>query len=112
MKKKVQTVKAELWRVSICNGALDMVHGNYRRIHEFYIPDYNLSFNIENDTLNVFKSDSYRYDYKGNEYNSDKPLKLEETKLSKDFVVSLSKLVSLKAELYKEAVLAITDLSK
>lgn len=64
-------IKCEMWKVFVCDGALDMVHGGGSYIEEFYVPKYNISFNIVNHKINVFKTYDERYHSSGSEKQGD-----------------------------------------
>ena len=106
--KKMQTVKAELWNVSVCNGVLDYVHNAFSEIKEFYIPSHKISFNVIDDKLSAFRT--YENRYKGNE--KQHPEKIENVTLPKSFVDKLEKYISLKEDLGKEAIKVISELMK
>ena len=53
-------MKGEIWITKICDGVLDWNHGNFRSIHEVYIPKKKITFNAEGDG-HCFKSGRNRY---------------------------------------------------
>lgn len=91
--KSGKLIKAIRYNISICNGALDYVHGFSRPISEVYIPSKKICFNLNVDflnssktskkdfSLNVFKVDGPRFSEKHNP-NID---------LDEDFVETLEK---------------------
>jgi hypothetical protein len=40
-------MKAKVYRLDICDGVMDQIHGNGRKICEIFIPELNIAFNIE-----------------------------------------------------------------
>lgn len=59
--KKEKTVKAELWKISICGSTIDMVHGSYQRISELYIPSEGITCNLADEYLHCFETEKDRY---------------------------------------------------
>lgn len=49
-----ENIDAVMYEIEIFDGPMDMVHGGGRTIKEIYVPQLNLSFNIENDVVNPF----------------------------------------------------------
>lgn len=63
VKEKIEVEKiryAEIWKLQICDSALDMVHGNFRMIVEIYIPSEKIACNLI-DGFHCFKVESDRY---------------------------------------------------
>jgi len=54
-------MKAQLWKIKICSGPLEMVHGFSQKILEVYIPSFNISLNIAEDKINCFSTYEGRY---------------------------------------------------
>ncbi len=50
-------MKAQIWKIHVTEGVLGAVHGFFREIFEYYIPELGLAVNIET----FFLSDSDRY---------------------------------------------------
>jgi len=47
--------KANLYSLKVCDGPMDLVHGNNYSIVELYVPSQNIGMNINNDILHVFE---------------------------------------------------------
>lgn len=58
-------MKAQLWKINVCEGVMEMVHGMGRSILEIYIPKANISLNAEGSSINYFKTYKDRYKQKG-----------------------------------------------
>ena len=54
-------MKAQLWKIKICSGPLEMVHGFSQKILDVYIPSFNISLNIAEDKINCFSTYEGRY---------------------------------------------------
>lgn len=54
-------MKAKLWKLTVCNGVLEMTHGWGQEILEIEIPEYNISINVGNGEANYFKTYEERY---------------------------------------------------
>ena len=54
-------MKAEKYKIEICDSALDMVHGFTRKIEEYYIPELKIALNCDKDYVNCFTTDENRY---------------------------------------------------
>jgi len=78
----MKKVKAEIWSVKVCNGALDMVHGFFFYIKEFYIREYGIAFNYVDNEVHIFRSDDDRY-------NSKNAEKIETVNIPDDLVGEL-----------------------
>ena len=97
--KADKMIEAELWGIFICDGVIDMVHGGGREIKEIFIPNYCISFNVENGTLNAFKSNTLRYSScKSNHKISS------DFRISDKYAKSLSGLLEVKKELHEQAI--------
>lgn len=97
MKKSKCNANAELWIVEICEGALDMVHGNFQHIREIYIPKHKVSVNIVNSGLHAFiNTDSGRYDREGCS-------KIDDICLPEDFIRDVVKYAKMTESLYLDA---------
>lgn len=55
-------VKAKMYQIQVVEGLFAAVHGQGRTIKELFIPEKNISINIVDDKLNVFVSNSDRYE--------------------------------------------------
>ena len=56
-------MKIKKYQIDVYDSVLDYIHASSRTITEYYIPEYMLHFNLENDTINVFTTtDSSRKD--------------------------------------------------
>jgi len=53
-------VKALKYNLKISEGAIGWAHGLSYTITEFWIPDHNVCFNLEDTKINVFESDEPR----------------------------------------------------
>ena len=96
----MKTVKAEVWNIYITEGVMGMVHNQYHSITEIYIPEYEICFNVVDDSLHVFEYDNRRYKpSKGPKAN-----KLSTIKISKDFVDSLNVYLKTKDRIKDEAI--------
>lgn len=93
MKKKI---KAELWKVEVCESVLDMVHGNKFHIFEIFIPSKKISFNVEHEGLNVFTGAKSRYVKAKENFVSN-------ILLDNSFVECLQKHLDIKTKAYKMA---------
>lgn len=54
-------MKAKLWKIKICNGALEIAHGWNQTILEIEIPKLNISVNWVNNEVNYFETYEGRY---------------------------------------------------
>lgn len=54
-------MKAQLWKIKVCNGILEYSHGWQQTILELFINKLNLTINCSNGELHYFKSDGERY---------------------------------------------------
>lgn len=97
----MKQVKAEKWSISIVDSVMDMIHGNKRSITEFYIPEFNISFNMEGETLHVFHT--YKDRYKTTS-TGEKPKKIKNLTVSEDFAKNLVEYLDLKKAIYDEGI--------
>ena len=49
-------IKAELWKREVCNSSFERVHGGTFQILEIYIPKFNISVNLADNRLHVFRT--------------------------------------------------------
>ena len=96
----MKQVHAEQWSISIVDSIMHMIHGNQREIIEFYIPKFNISFNLEGETIHVFYT--YEDRYKTKNFNDKKPRKIEDVTISENFAKNLVKYLDLKKAIYDE----------
>lgn len=54
-------MKAQLWKIKICNSILDYTHGFGYEIYEIYIPKMDVCINNAEDKLHCFKRHEERY---------------------------------------------------
>ncbi|KAF0246019.1 MAG: hypothetical protein FD180_1083 [Planctomycetota bacterium] len=106
------TVRAVVYQVWVVEGAMDMIHGGGRWIREIYLPDANLSFNVEEDRLNFFVPEATRYDMllgRGSLVTNWQALtapparRLGEIQVRQDFVDALLQLLKQRAEALRVA---------
>jgi len=93
----VKYVKAELWNVKVCDSVLHMVHEAYYNINEYFIPSYNISFNIVQDNVNVLVPDEGRYSKENAE-------KKQEVQVPEPFAKSLKQYLNLRKRIQKDAI--------
>lgn len=54
-------MKAEIYRVIVCDNAIDRAHGLNREITELYVPSKKIAFNENADTFHCFVTERDRY---------------------------------------------------
>ena len=54
-------MKAQLWKIKVCNSVLDYSHNFSQSILELFLSKYSITVNYSNGVLHYFKSDSNRY---------------------------------------------------
>jgi len=77
----METYKAELWKLRVCDSVLAMTHGFYKEIKEIYIPEEHISINSVDGILHCFVTDPSRY-----EDSNSKPEKLGEFEIDGETV--------------------------
>ena len=99
----MKTIKAEQWQLYICNGVIDMVHGNYYPINEFYIPKYKIAFNMVNDNLNAFETGEDRYNQDPKE-SVPAPTKISDVNIPESLAESIKMYIDLKKRITEHAI--------
>jgi len=110
MKKDTEKIMVEEWKITISDGVLASVHGFGREITEFFIPEYDIAFNIDGAELraNVFRTTrSERYersteDNRINYFNTPAPIKVGERFVDQKFIDFLMEYIRLKDGLFGE----------
>jgi hypothetical protein len=96
----MEKINAEVWCIQICDSAVDMAHNFYYSIREVHIPDYDISFNMANNSLNVFKtSKSDRY----GKHEKSAPSQISTIVITKDFAELLKTYLDTKAKIQETA---------
>jgi len=83
-----------IYKVDVCDSAIDMVHGGGYQIIELYIPSEQISFNIANDNINCFPTEEIRY---------KKEDLIREIDIPEEFIEAIKKFVAARFELNKPA---------
>lgn len=99
----MKTIKAELWKIWICKGALAMAHDQYFSINEFYIPEYNISFNVVRDEVHIFETHKDRYS-KGRYISNRSPEKIKDVQVSEKLAKNLKKYIELERKIKEKVV--------
>ena len=91
----MKMINGEIWKVS---GSMGTAHAQIFTITEFYVPKYDISFNIVNECLHVF--------YTGSRYTMAQetpPLKIRDVKIPEKLVKLLVNYLKIKDKAGEEA---------
>ena len=99
-KKKIapinDNITAEIWEISVSEGISAAIHGDFFKIYELYIPEWNVSFNIADKEINILSFDNLKERYNKNKTFSSYDtgaVFIKKIILSKDLTLSLHNLV-------------------
>ncbi len=87
-------IDAEIWQITITEGLMSAIHGDFSDIHELYIPAWNLVINLSGG-FNVFKlKDKERYAKEKNKMSlaQKDPVLIKKIKLDKTLTAQLKQL--------------------
>lgn len=100
----MKTVKCEVWKLYIVEGALGMSHGHYLPLQEYYMPKYNVSFNQFNHNIHILPNSKNRYRHVENSdpREPEVPIKIDTIEIPEVLAKSLKKYVVLKEKIDKD----------
>lgn len=109
----MKMIKAELWEVYVCEGTMAMVHGHLYPIREYYIPYYEIAFNIHNDEVNIFSTSKNRYStgkiFDADLNNRPNSYKIKNVMIPEKFAKSLKQYMDLKEQIKQEAIKVVME---
>jgi len=87
-------IDAEIWQITITEGIMAAIHGDFSDIHELYIPEWNLAINLSGG-FNILKlKDKERYAKEKNKmsFAQKDPVLIKKIKLDKTLTAQLKQL--------------------
>jgi len=85
-------MKAEMYKIKICDSILDRAHGFTRQIEEYYIPKLKVAINLDGNLIHCFETDKDRY-------KRTKAVKIWETAVPTEVIEAIKKYIGAKKEL-------------